>query len=176
MANGVILDTNCFAHVFNHMDARHSEFSGFLDWLCFGPGFLVFGGSKYLAELKKSGRYLKVFSILAQYNKARVYDAVLVNTEMERIAQLVGDASFDDPHLAAIVIVSKSEVICTGDARCIPFLKRKDIYEGRSRCPRFYTGDRCMNLLSIRFVGRQCNVRKTESKHIVEKIARAIGS
>lgn len=174
MGNGVILDTNCFAHVFNQTDARHCEFSLFLEWLCSGSGYLVYGGSKYREELVKAGRYLKVFRLLHQYNKARMYDTDLIDSEMERIIHSFADPKFNDPHLAAIVIVTQSGVICTGDARCIPFLKRRDVYGKRAKCPKFYTGDRCAHLLSSQYVGAGCGISKVESQTILNAIEAAV--
>ena len=160
MGNGVILDTNCFSHVFSRSDKRHGEYASFLEWLTSGPGYLVYGGTKYFDELKKSSGYLRLFSLLRQYNKAIVYDCRQIDLEMERIVAQFNTPKFNDPHLAAIVIVSKSMVICTGDEKCIPFLKMKEIYEGRAKIPKFYTGDRCNNLLSKRYVGKQASLPK----------------
>ena len=174
MANGVILDTNCFSRVFNQKDMNHPQFASFLEWLCDGPGFLVYGGSRYFSELKKAEKYLRVFSILHRYNKARVYNKEQIDNEADRVSRMIEHQDFDDPHLAAIVIVSRSEVICTTDARCFPFLKRKDIYDGKAKCPKFYTGERCNNLLSSRYVGDRCSIKKEESIKLHEGIKSSV--
>lgn len=170
MGNGVLLDTNCFSHVFNCNDKRFGEFKAVLQWLCYGPGYLVYGGSKYLDELKKAERYLKVFSLLHVYNKVHVYDSASIDSEQERITRLVDDERFDDPHLPAIVIVSKCQVICTGDDRCIPFLKRKDIYDGRVACPKFYTGENCSHLLKPKYVGTNLRLNKNKANELIKGI------
>ena len=170
MGNGVILDTNCFSHVFNRSDKRHAAFVDFLDWLCSGSGHLVYGGKKYLDELKKTKRYLKIFRLLSQWNKAELYDMVSIDSEMDRIIHLVNDSRFDDPHLAAIVIVSKCRVICTSDSRSFIFLKRKDIYDGKVPCPKFYTGDKCSNLLTVNYVGKRFGINKKHSQTLLERI------
>ena len=165
MGNGVILDTNCFSHVFNRNDKRHPDFSDFMDWLCSGPGYLVYGGSKYLEELSSAKHYLKIFQLLNQYNKAVAYDNISIDKEMDRIIKMVDNPKFDDPHLAAIVIITKSLVICTGDTRSIPFLSRKDIYNGKVKCPKFYTGASCSSLLKTSYIGKQ---RKLNKKSVLK--------
>lgn len=171
MGNGVILDTNCFSHVFNRNDKRNSEFEPFLKWLCYGPGYLVYGGSKYLEELKKATRYTRLFQLLHNYNKADLYCSHSVDEEMERIIRFVDNPAFDDPHLAAIVVVSKCRVICTGDVRCVPFLKRKAIYAGKALCPKFYTSFKCADLLKPQYVGKGRQLTKEERNDLVESIS-----
>lgn len=173
MGNGVILDTNCFSHVFNAHDIRHPEFEYFLNWLCRGPGYLVYGGSKYLKELEDAKKYLRFFTLLQQYNKARVYDKSQIDLEMDRIKELIKDADFDDPHLAAIVIITKARVICTGDERCIRHLKQKHIYNGKVEVPRFYINPRCSSLLTERYVGHGLKLNKRKAELLSSMISQA---
>ena len=170
MGNGVLLDTNCFSHVFNRNDKQHAEFADFLKWLCYGPGYLVYGGTKYLSELKKTEKYLKVFTLLQLFNKAQLYDSSAIDLEQERIVELVNDPDFDDPHLPAIIIVSKCRVICSIDERSFPFIKRKDIYNGKAKCPKFYTGSKCSNLLKPVFVGLPRIINKSHGVALAGKI------
>lgn len=175
MGNGVLLDTNCFAHVFNRNDKEHKEFEDFLRWLCCGPGYLVYGGSKYLKELNNTEKYRKVFTILHNYNKAIAYNARDIDQEQDRIVHIVDDPHFDDPHLPAILIIAKCNVVCTGDSRSFPFLSRRDIYDGRIKCPKFYTGKRCVGLLTTRYVGKNpCVIRKAQSEVLVKRIEEAV--
>lgn len=170
MGNGVILDTNCFSHVFKRSDKKHSEFAAFLEWLCNGPGYLVYGGTKYKEELSKANQYLKIFQLLHDCNKADVYEDSLIDNEMGRIVRLVNDKRFDDPHLAAIVVVTKSRVICTEDSRSFSYLKRKDIYDGMVECPKFYTGCNCSHLLTRSYVGGSRKAKKDSSKKLIQRI------
>lgn len=174
MGNGVILDTNCFSHVFNLRDEKHDDFSDFLNWLCFGTGYLVYGGSKYINELAKSKRYLKIFRILHQFNKAFVYNRSLVDEAMKHISDLVKNQDFDDPHLAAIVVVTKSRVICSVDERSFPYLKRKDIYPADIECPKIYTGNRCASLLSKKYVGGLSRLNKPTSRAMLSHIEKVV--
>lgn len=160
MANGVILDTNCFSHVFNRKDSRWDEFSDFFNWLLYRDGYLVYGGSHYLNELKKT-RYLKIFSLLKTSNKVMRIDSNSIDVEEERIKRIVPDDDFDDPHLPAIVIASNCEVICTLDSRSFRYLKMNEIYPSRVKKPKFYTGKRCNGLLRPHIVGVGPRIKRT---------------
>ena len=50
----IIVDTNCFANVFSRNATRHNEFEPVLNWILRGKGKLIYGGTKYKTELKKS--------------------------------------------------------------------------------------------------------------------------
>ena len=57
-----------------------------MDWILHGKGKLVIGGSKYMAELKKAQKFLKVFGVLNVYkNKVIRLDTDEVDKEQERI-------------------------------------------------------------------------------------------
>lgn len=170
MANGIILDTNCFSHVFNCSDKRHSEFKPIFDWLILKTGYLVYGGTKYRQELSASVKYLKIFKLLHRYNKAITYSDAAVDLEMHRIIELTNDTGFNDPHLAAIVIITKCKVICTGDTACIPFLKKKLLYEGKVEPPKFYVNQRSIKVLTRENVGSVSFFNKRSSKELVAAI------
>ena len=105
-----------------------------------------------------------------QYNKAVAYDTVSIDKEMARIIKMVDNPKFDDPHLAAIVIITRSFIICTGDSRSFPFLSRKDIYEGKVKCPKFYTGTKCSSLLKTKYTGKQRKLNKKSVQMVMEVI------
>lgn len=60
----IIVDTNTFGPVFDSNNEKHAEFKPVLDWVLHGKGKFVIGGSKYMAELKKAKKFLKVFGVL----------------------------------------------------------------------------------------------------------------
>lgn len=171
MANGVILDTNCFSHVFNRKDSRWDEFSDFFDWLIYRNGYLVYGGTHYMSELKKT-RYLRLFNLLRTTNKVVLMDSVSIDDEEERIKRLVPDDDFDDPHLSALVIVSNCEVICTLDSRSFRYLKMNEIYPSGIKKPKFYTGKRCNGLLRPHIVGVGPRINKTFAYVVMSQLER----
>ena len=58
----IIIDTNCIANVFSPKTANHSEFKPVLEWILLGKGLMIYGGSKYREELKKTAKYLPIIA------------------------------------------------------------------------------------------------------------------
>lgn len=149
----VIVDTNTFGPVFNDKDAKHADFEPILHWVLYGKGKFVIGGSKYMGELKKAKRYLHLFGILNSYkDKIIKLDDQLVDNEQKRLETMVTDPDFDDPHLPAMVIVSKCQIICSDDTRSIRFVTDPRLYPDGVKTPKYYTGIRNRNLLCDKYV------------------------
>ena len=144
---GIILDTNCFSPVFNRNDKKHGEFKHVLDYLIKKRGWCVYGGSKYLKELGKCTKYLKIFRFLRDIKKVEIVDKKQVDCKEKEIKNKIKSIDFNDQHLAAIVIVSRCSIICTTDTSSIDFLKNKSIYPNDILIPKFYTRERNKNLL-----------------------------
>lgn len=66
----VIIDTNCLASVFECKSENHPQFAPVLEWIIFGKGKLIYGGSKYIGELSKTRKYLKIINLLKNKGKA----------------------------------------------------------------------------------------------------------
>lgn len=147
MKRGIILETNCFSHVFNKSDQHHEEFEPVYDWLHDRRGVLVYGGNKYKTELIRSKVYLRLFNRLKNQGLVFCVDDTKVNSEEARIRALIPIPDFDDPHLPAIVIVSGCRVICSVDKRCFPYLKDKNIYPKAGMRPKFYSQKQNKKLL-----------------------------
>lgn len=144
----IIVDANCISRVFDKTDKEHEEFEPVHKWIISGKGVLIYGGTKYLKELSKFKRVLSLINKLKNYkNKVVVLDNDLVDTEEKRIENAVNDKEFDDPHIAAIVSVSKCRLICSLDARSETFILRSDIYPNGVKPPKFYKGKRHTHLL-----------------------------
>ncbi|APC41039.1 type II toxin-antitoxin system VapC family toxin [Clostridium estertheticum] len=143
----IIIDTNVFASVFNCSSAEHEDFKPVLDWITKGSGKAVIGGNTYRTELKKAKRYLKLFTLLASCNKIiHVDDAEVDQIEINLKKQLV-HRDFDDPHLIALTIVSKTKLICSGDARAYKYIKDPNLYPKCFNRPKIYKGKENKNLL-----------------------------
>lgn len=149
----VIVDTNTFGPVFNSKNEKHQEFKPVLDWVLYGKGKFVIGGSKYMGELSKAKRYLSLLRTLnMNKNKIVRLDDGQVDNEQKRIEALVTDPDFDDPHLPAMVIVSKCQVICSDDTRSIRFVTDPKLYPDGVKTPKYYTGKRNCDLLSDKYI------------------------
>lgn len=152
----IIVDTNTFGPVFDSNNEKHAEFKPVLDWVLHGKGKFVIGGSKYMAELKKAKKFLKVFGVLNVYkNKVIRLDTAEVDKEQKRIEAMISDTDFDDPHLPAMVIVSKCRLICSDDSRSIRFVTNPDLYPDNVKTPKYYTGSRNCDLLSDKYIDKR---------------------
>lgn len=142
----IILDTNCFSRVFCRKNKEHQEFKPILDWIVFGSGFLVYGGSKYKSELQKSANFKRLFRLLKDYKKAIHFSDSMIDDYQRLYEAKIKDKDFDDPHLPAIVLVSKCRLICTRDLRSHPFVTSSDNYPKGFHVPHYYTGlkDKCL--------------------------------
>lgn len=144
----IIVDTNCFSRVFCRNNKEHEEFAPVLEWILNGKGFLVYGGSKYKQELKKCKRYLHFFNMLKSAKKAFAFDDDAIDKLQLKYEKLIDDPDFDDPHLPALVRVSKCRLICSTDLRSIPFVTNPDFYPKRFHVPQFYCGKKNESLLT----------------------------
>ena len=148
----IIVDTNCLSSVFEKTSKNHSEFAPVLDWILSGKGKLVYGGSKYIEELSKVSKFLKIISQLKKIGKAIVVDRTKVDKEQERIEKEITNTDFDDPHLPAIVIVSKCKIICSSDTRSIKFVTLPQLYPKGIDVPKYYTCKKNANLLCDKYI------------------------
>ena len=164
----IIIDTNTFIPVFDSTCSKHDEFKPVLDWIINGKGKIIYGGTTYHKELLRAVKIRKIFSILkSKSNKVVVVDQMLVDNEERRIHNLIPDKDFDDPHLAAIVSVSKCQLICSDDTRSIKYVTRPDIYPKGISTPKYYTGNRNANLLSDEYIDERYKPLNKCSKKVI---------
>lgn len=136
----IIVDTNCFSRVFCRDNKEHGEFAPVLEWIIRGNGFLVYGGSKYKQELKDAMKFMRFFNLLKAAKKAVSFDDDTIDKLQTKYEQLINDPDFDDPHLPAIVLVSKCRLICTKDRRSYRFVTSPGMYPKRFHVPMYYSG------------------------------------
>lgn len=149
----IIIDTNSFASVFDPNSSNHEEFKPVFEWILKGKGKMIYGGTKYNTELSKARKYLKIFSLFnSKAKKVIVINKETVDKEEQRISELIPDKDFDDPHLAAIVSVSRCQLICSNDTRSIKYVTNSSIYPNGVVVPKYYTGKRNVDLLSDLYI------------------------
>lgn len=172
----IILDTNCFSHVFNPQDKEHGSFSPVLNWIIYGNGFFVYGGTKYLNELKKCKRYHKIFRLLKDMNKVIHFKNKdkKIDEITDKLNQQYGNEDFDDPHLPAIVLVTKCKLICSTDVRSMPYVRNSKMYPKNFGVPMYYTCEKDQDLLidkniDKRLLRYRCSLNK-EKKNKIEKV------
>lgn len=152
----IIIDTSAFASVFNPNSQNHNQFEPVLDWIVFGRGKIVYGGAKYLEELTRAQKYLRLFTELDRQGKIVHINDEEVDREQQRIEELIGDPDFDDPHLVAIVSVSRCNLICSEDRRAYPFLKDRQLYPKGCKPPKIYSSRKHKALLIDANIARVC--------------------
>lgn len=144
----VVIDINCLSRVFDINNADHSEFSPVKEWIDCKGGRIVYGGSKYKAELLKAASYLR---LLEQYNKARktilIKDDVIDKHEKKVSEKLGKGTKCDDPHIIALLIASKCPLLCSVDERSFEFVKNTSLYPKKFKKPKIYSSSKNVNLL-----------------------------
>jgi hypothetical protein len=122
----LVLDINAFHLVFG----GHESFKPVLDWLLYGRGKLVMGGSKYDEELAKMKKYLRLISLLKKGCKIVRANNDAVDQKVIEITRACPDPDFDDPHMVALLSVSGCKLFCSEDQRSYKYIKRKEWYTG----------------------------------------------
>ncbi len=140
----LVIDTNCFALVFNSNIKQHEKFIPVLKWITEGKGRMIYGGTKYNTELRRARWMLGIIAELSR--KRRLIQ--MPNATIDQIATALKvrfpEAALDDEHIVALVIASRCSVVCTIDNTAISYLKRLDVfsdYPGVER-PKIYKGDK----------------------------------
>lgn len=144
----IIVDTNCFSRVFCRKNKEHNEFAPVLDWILYGNGFLVYGGSKYKQELMDCMKYMHFFNMLKLAKKAFAFNDEDIDELQNKYKKMIDDPDFDDPHLPAIVRVSKCRLICSMDFRSVRFVTNPAMYPKHFHVPQYYSGKRDRRLLT----------------------------
>lgn len=156
----IIIDTNSFASVFNQKSSDHDQFQPIKNWIYSGSGRIVYGGTKYLLELTRSGKYLKVFVELGNIRKATILDKELVDRTEFDIKEKNTNADFNDTHIVAIVIISGCRIVCTKDSTSDVFLKDKCFYPKKFKVPKIYRGKDSVHLISNNSIKSNCAICK----------------
>ncbi len=144
----IIIDVNVIPSVFLPETKNHSEFKPVHDWF-FGPnGKIIFGGSKYKAELSAMRSYQSLFVSYAKINKVAYLKDEIVDEIQEKVESKIDDPDFDDPHIIAIVTASKCGIVCSNDKRSYQFIKNPDFYPKGVQVPRIYSNASNKDLLN----------------------------
>jgi len=138
----LVIDACCLANVFNQKDKKHPLFAPVLDWIRNGRGRMIYGGTKYNAELGRLPRVLGIIGELSKQRKTIQIASQTVDPIASELKMRFPEAEFDDEHIAALVIASRCHVVCTNDPGAISYLRRPELfadYQGVDR-PSIYRG------------------------------------
>lgn len=168
----VIVDANTLSNVFNNDIKAKEQFKPVLDWVLQGKGKFIIWGTKYMDELKKVNKALTFLSMLRMKTTDKVIK--LPDDDVDKIQKeveaMIDDPDFDDPHLPAMVIVSRCMVICSLDARSIDFVSMPKLYPKGVKVPRYYTGLHNIDLLSDKYIDRRYKPLTKMSRSNIEKL------
>lgn len=166
----IIIDANTLGLVFNPETNGHEKFKPVLEWINNGRGMIVYGGTKYENELIKAGK-LKIIKLYKEVGKAVYICNKKVDDKQTEIENQVNDPSFDDPHLAAIVCVSKCKLICSKDKSAYHFLKNPAIYSNNVSPPKIYNEQSFMKhkeLLNDSNIAECCKQKPTHMRRKIK--------
>jgi predicted nucleic acid-binding protein len=145
----IIVDTNTFAKVFDPKNAEHQVFKPVFDWIIRGKSKLILGGTEYeQKELReKMPKYLNLLANLARAGKIHRVSSDQVDAETKRL-EAHKNKDFDDPHIVALCIVSKTKLLCSQDKRSHKFVKNRSFYPKGQKPPNIYSQETHQTLLT----------------------------
>lgn len=143
----IVIDINTLSMVFNSSNLRHPDFTAVRDYIDSRAGFVVYGGTKYKAELAEAGRYMRLLRQLRDAGKAITILDAAVDTIETRVCTLTQNTDCDDQHVIALLGAARCPLLCSVDNRSFPYVKDKSLYPKGSPSVRIYTSPRNKNLL-----------------------------
>jgi hypothetical protein len=124
----LVIDACCLSRVFNVNNKEHYQFGPVYKWVRYGRGRMIYGGTKYLKELKEVKGLSRLLTELEKQRRVEILPKTCVDSIAEEIAERVNDKQLNDEHLIAIVIASRCRIVCTDDQKAFPFIRRSDLY------------------------------------------------
>lgn len=148
----IVVDTNSMASVFKATSSDHEEFKPVKDWIIEGKGKLVIGGSDYLREISS---YIAIITELSKANKVIRLNLEDIDSETSILKDKIEHKNYDDPHIIALLSISRCRLICSKDSRAYPYFKNGNLYKNR-KAPLIYKSSRNKNLLCDRNISEVC--------------------
>lgn len=134
----IVVDTNTMGYVFSPQEGEDDDFGPVRKWLFKGKGRLVIGGSGYMGELRRVPSSLRVISELNKRRKVIRVENDDVD-ELERAVRHIVPPDCDDPHIIALIGVSRCPLVCTQDKRASSYLKNESLYPWKCFAPKIYS-------------------------------------
>lgn len=150
----IVIDANTFHLVFNSRSPQNINFRPVLDWIAYGNGKIVYGGTKYKKELLCARTYFSYFIELDRAGKVIKLSDSAVDNIQKSLDKLIPQCN--DTHLLAIIINSKCKLLCTCEREAIEYIKNQDIYPTGVRPPKIYSQYRNRHLLNDKNIAEIC--------------------
>lgn len=145
----IVIDVNSFTSVFDPANDFHAEFAPVKDWIHRREGFLLYGGKLFKDELIRSHHRARLVRLMKDAGMAVEIREDLVDAAEAQVRTLLAGTSCDDPHVIALLIVSRCPLLCSQDKRSFPFVKDRSNYPKGTPKVRIYTGLRNIKLLKL---------------------------
>ena len=142
----IVIGMNTIPKVSDKKNLFHTEFEPVYNWILNDIGKFVIGGTTYYGELSKMSTYLRFVNILRDKKKVIKVQDNLVDNEENKIIEFLNDKKCDDPHILALLKVSKCQLLCSNDDRMFPYIRK--VYT-KNR-PKIYYSSKNINLLNIK--------------------------
>jgi hypothetical protein len=143
----IVIDINTLASVFSTESEKHAEFSLVKKWVEEGRGFVVYGGSRYKAELAKTFRYLRLIRQMRDGGQAISIRDTAVDAFEEEVRKKTQGTPCDDQHIIGLLGAARCLLLCSGDSRSFKFVKNRRLYPKDMPRVRVYSSSRNSNLL-----------------------------
>jgi len=134
----IVIDTCVICSVFNKDSDNHRDYEPVHKWIIRGAGFMVYGGTKYLKEVKSIRRYLGIIVELKNVGKVKEVDKSIVDCEEDIVKKLIPNGKCDDTHLIAIFRASGCKLLCSSDKKSDLYIKNSSLYNARQDPPKIY--------------------------------------
>lgn len=135
----IVIDAELFSSITGKSDKKYKDYKPVVDWVVYGKGKVVYGGSKYAREVMRHGRFSTFIAELRRMSKTVVIDKKDVDFSHKFLERSFRGKKYNDHHILAIVVVSGCKLICSVDKglhslvkECYSTESRKTIING---CP-----------------------------------------
>jgi hypothetical protein len=138
--NKVVVDTDSLSKVFDRTNREHKEYEPLRKSIIEQRrSVIMYGGTKYMNELKRASKFLRLFAELGKIHMASMLNAQTVDDEEKRIIDLTSDSRFNDHHIVAIVVIGRCNIICSSDTNSHSHYKNS-LYYPKCIRPKIYNG------------------------------------
>jgi hypothetical protein len=134
----MLIDANLITVIFNKTNERHDVYKPVLKWFVMGRAKIVTGGGRfYRSEIKKRlASYMPMLTELSRLNKTHSFPDKDVDELTISIKKMETGHDFDDPHIVALLCISKARIFCSEDERAFPFVNDRKFYPRGQETPK----------------------------------------
>jgi hypothetical protein len=152
----VVADPPTFIPMFKPSDREHAVFAPVAKWVMEGAGKFVIGGTTYREQLRAVSSIVGVLLELERIGKVVRYADIDVDSHEAEAKRLEPGSDFDDPHLVALVRLTKCKLVCVRDKRSHKFLRAAHLYSSSKDRPKLYTRRKNQSLLCPKNIAACC--------------------